>query len=80
MITLFLIGAYSAIRFATSLAKERLFFSSRRNDFGILAALSSAHTARGRLYWDDGDVLNPVESQNYNLINFSIEQVLQITY
>ena len=39
-------------------------------------ALDSNHTARGKLYWDDGDVLDPAETKLHNLIKFEAEQVM----
>ena len=39
-------------------------------------ALDSNHTARGKLYWDDGDVLDPAETKLHNLIKFEAKQVM----
>lgn len=50
--------------------------SSRRNAFGLLAALDSSHSARGKLCWDDGEVLDPVETGRYNLIRVDVVQVV----
>ncbi|XP_067937294.1 lysosomal alpha-glucosidase-like [Watersipora subatra] len=47
---------------------------SQRSPFGLLAALDCNHSAKGRLYWDDGESLDPAESKSYNLIRFNIEK------
>lgn len=53
-------------------------YYSRHNPFGLLVALDSNHIAHGKLYWDNGDVLDPLETKRHNLINFSAEQVLRL--
>lgn len=47
---------------------------SRRNPFGLTVALSSKHVASGKLYWDDGESLDPFAEGAYNLISFEAKE------
>lgn len=49
---------------------------SRKNKFGLIVALDSKDTARGQLYWDDGDSLGTIEDGTYNLLSFTADQNL----
>ncbi|XP_054724424.1 lysosomal alpha-glucosidase-like [Uloborus diversus] len=50
----------------------------RENPFGLVVVLDDKQEAFGELYWDDGDSLDTLENENYNLIKFSAKQdVLQ---
>ncbi|CAG7722384.1 unnamed protein product [Allacma fusca] len=42
---------------------------ARRNDIGITIALDDNNSADGRMYNDDGDMLNPTESGKYYLVH-----------
>ena len=46
---------------------------SRTNPLGLIVSLDELYSARGDLYWDEGDSLNPVESGNYSLLSFEYE-------
>ncbi|XP_032662560.1 lysosomal alpha-glucosidase-like, partial [Odontomachus brunneus] len=43
---------------------------SRRNNFELLVALNEFGSARGELYWDDGDSINSVERNDYLWLSF----------
>ncbi|XP_041362596.1 lysosomal alpha-glucosidase-like [Gigantopelta aegis] len=45
----------------------------RRNKFGLLIVTGHDGKASGELYWDDGEVLDPVETQRFTLISFTLE-------
>ena len=45
----------------------------RKEKFSLIVALNEKSTAFGHLYWDDGDSLDPIESQSYSLISFNIK-------
>ncbi|KAK6169325.1 hypothetical protein SNE40_020401 [Patella caerulea] len=43
---------------------------SRKNKFGLLVALNSTSQAEGDLFWDDGDTIDTVHLNMYNMISF----------
>ncbi|CAL4153175.1 unnamed protein product, partial [Meganyctiphanes norvegica] len=45
--------------------------ASRKQEMGLLVALSETGRASGELYWDDGDTLDTVLNSNYNHIQFN---------
>ncbi|WAQ96934.1 LYAG-like protein [Mya arenaria] len=47
---------------------------SRKNPFSLLVTLTSTGSAKGRMYWDDGESLNSISDKKYNLINFNVSQ------
>ena len=48
--------------------------ASRLNPFEILVALSSADSARGEVFLDDGDRLDVLEAHAYSLVQFKLEK------
>ena len=44
--------------------------ASRLNPFGLIIALNDTNQASGSLYWDGGDSLNPIGSNQYTLFRF----------
>jgi len=47
---------------------------SRKKSFEVLAVLDQQGSAKGELYWDDGDSLDTIQNGKYNLIDFSINK------
>ncbi|XP_031787365.1 lysosomal alpha-glucosidase [Nasonia vitripennis] len=45
---------------------------SRQKPFGLLIALDEHESAKGELYWDDGDSLDSIEKKKYNLFEFEV--------
>jgi len=48
---------------------------SRKNPFGLIIALDDSGRASGSLYWDGGDTIQPLETGEYALLQFSVESV-----
>ncbi|CAN8026673.1 unnamed protein product, partial [Ixodes persulcatus] len=51
---------------------------SRQNPFLLLVAPDRKGTARGHLFWDDGDSINTIEDDKYNLYEFLLVKDLLI--
>ncbi|XP_061407988.1 lysosomal alpha-glucosidase-like [Lethenteron reissneri] len=51
---------------------ERTTSKSRHNPMGLLVALDDTGSAKGSLYWDDGDSIDPIEKGNYFLASYSV--------
>ena len=49
--------------------------ASRRNQFGLIIALNDTMQARGSLYWDDGDSIDPLGSWQYVRLFFLVANV-----
>lgn len=47
---------------------------SRKNPFSLIVALDSNGRANGKLYWDDGESLDSVTSEKYNLYRFDFDR------
>ncbi|XP_033207574.1 lysosomal alpha-glucosidase-like isoform X2 [Belonocnema kinseyi] len=47
--------------------------ASRKNQFGLLIALDDEKTAKGELYWDDGDSLDSIEKGQYRWLRFTVK-------
>ncbi|XP_033634862.1 maltase-glucoamylase, intestinal-like [Asterias rubens] len=53
---------------------------SRVLPFGLIVALDGDQSARGRLYWDDGESIDPLGTGDYNLVDYlAANRVLQST-
>ena len=46
---------------------------SRTNGLGLLVALDEKSEAKGELYWDEGDSINPLENGKYTLLDFEVD-------
>lgn len=44
---------------------------SRKNPFGAIVALDDFRTAKGELFWDDGDSIDSISASKYYLSNFT---------
>ena len=44
---------------------------ARMNNLGLIISLDDNNEARGELYWDEGDSLNPVNNGQYTFIEFA---------
>ena len=51
----------------------------RKENFSLIVALDGNNTAHGHLYWDDGDSIDPVQTQRYSLISFVVKNVKYFT-
>ncbi|EEC13933.1 lysosomal alpha-glucosidase, putative [Ixodes scapularis] len=51
---------------------------SRQNPFVLLVAPDRKGTARGHLFWDDGDSINTIEDDKYNIYEFLLVKDLLI--
>ena len=57
--------------------------TSRLNPFGLIVALKYGSSgmrnedgyAKGHLYWDDGESLDSISKDKYNLFDLSVQQV-----
>ncbi|XP_011503322.1 PREDICTED: lysosomal alpha-glucosidase-like [Ceratosolen solmsi marchali] len=45
---------------------------SRQKPYGLLVALNEKESAKGELYWDDGDSLDSIEKKQYILFKFEV--------
>jgi len=48
---------------------------SRKNPFGLIIALDDSGRASGSLYWDGGDTIQPLETGDFALFEFAVENV-----
>ena len=46
---------------------------SRMNDLGLIVSLDDVMSAKGELYWDTGNSINPIENGKFSLIKFYYE-------
>ena len=46
---------------------------ARTEKFTIVVALSSAGTAKGQLYWDDGESTDSITAKKYTLVSFKVK-------
>ena len=47
----------------------------RKEKFSLIVALDHINSSSGHLYWDDGDSLDPIQTQRYSLISFKAKDV-----
>ena len=52
----------------------------RKEKFTLIVALDSSNTATGHLYWDDGDSIDPVQSEKYSLFSFEAKNVKNVFF
>ncbi|XP_063298679.1 sucrase-isomaltase, intestinal [Pelobates fuscus] len=45
---------------------------SRKNPLGLIVALDESGTAKGQLFWDDGETRDTLKSETYTLYDFSV--------
>ncbi|XP_053315016.1 sucrase-isomaltase, intestinal [Spea bombifrons] len=58
----------------------RTTFHSRKNPLGLIIALDDNETAKGELFWDDGETRETIGSNSYILYTFSVSSnVLHMT-
>lgn len=52
---------------------------TRKGPFTLFIVLDRNKTATGSLYWDSGDSIEPLSSNDYSLIDFVVKEVIIIT-
>lgn len=54
----------------------KFYLPSRENPFYLLVALDNSLTASGLLFLDDGESIDSIDSGQYSLISYTVNNVL----
>ncbi|XP_054162742.1 lysosomal alpha-glucosidase-like [Oppia nitens] len=46
----------------------------RKEKFTLVVVLDQSGSAKGQLYWDDGDSIDPIENNKYSLFDFDVQK------
>lgn len=48
---------------------------SRKNPLKLLVALNTSRRATGKLFWDDGEGIDTIEKEQFDILDFDFDQV-----
>jgi len=68
----------TAIRGGTvipSLPPKQTTTDMRKENFTLLVALYDKNEAKGQLYWDEGDSIDPIQNGEYSFVSFNVQNV-----